>query len=147
MRRFPFGCILLSVFVCLDLPFGQALAEEITLQAQVDKTEAALGEKIAFSIAISGSFEGFPEVRLPELKGFAVASSGQSQQIQFKKGQASQSLVLSYVLVPTAVGKLTIGPARVKYGSKVYETQPIEIKVTEGAAEPPAPQLEGGITL
>lgn len=122
------------------------------MQAQVDKTEAAAGEKISFSVTITGIARGRPELELGSIEGFQVVSTGQSQEVQIKGGRMKQTFVLTYTLAATSAGTHTLGPVRVKHGGKVYETEPIEIQVTEGPPEPePAPsrhpQLEGGVVL
>ena len=128
-------------------PLSPARAEEITLQTRVDKTEAAVGEKILFSVTISGAVRQSPELELGKLEGFKVLSTDQAQQIEIKDGRMTQTFVLTYLLEATVPGTHVIGPVRVEHQGREYETQPIEVKVTEGPAVPHHPHLEGGITL
>ncbi len=141
----------LPAFLYLSACPGAARAapvgEELTVQAKVDKTEAAQGEKLLFSVTVSGNIRQSPEIELGKLEGFQVVSSDQAQQIEVKGGRMTQTFVLTYLLAAAVPGTYVIGPVRVKYQGRVYETQPIQIKVTEGPAASPRPQLEGGITL
>lgn len=121
--------------------------EELTVEARVDKTEVSLGEKLLFSVVISGSIRRSPELEMEKLEGFEVVSTGQSQEVQIKGGRMRQTFVLTYTLAAAAAGTHTLGPVRVKHQGKAYSTQPIEIKVTEGPAAPRRPLLEGGVTL
>ncbi len=129
---------------------GLALAQEFTVQAQVDKTEVARGESLVFSIVISGSVKSSPKVEMGSFPGFEVVSSGQSQKLQMRAGEIEQSWTLSVTLAATEVGPHTLGPAKVDIEGKVLETQPVEVKVVEGQeASPPArsPKLQGGVVL
>lgn len=124
-------------------------AEELTVQAQADKTKVAQGEKLVFSVVVSGSIRQSPEIELGSMEGFKVVSSDQAHQVEVKHGRMTQTFVLTRTLAAETPGTHVIGPVQVKYQGKVYETQPIEIQVTEGAAPArrPPPKLEGGITL
>lgn len=145
------GCRGLAALLLLAAPgvarAAPAGAEELTVQAQVDKTEVAPGEKVVFSITVSGAIRRSPELELGSMEGFQVVASDQAQQIEIKGGSMTQTFVLTYLLAAAVPGTHVIGPVRVKHEGKVYSTQPIEIKVTEGPAVPRRPPLEGGITL
>ena len=107
----------------------------------------AQGEKVVFSVTVSGAIRQSPELELGGMEGFKVLSSDQAQQIEIKAGRMTQTFVLTYLLAAAVPGKHVIGPVRVRIRDKVYSTQPIEIQVTEGPAVPRSPHLEGGITL
>ncbi|MBI3318939.1 MAG: BatD family protein [Candidatus Omnitrophica bacterium] len=136
-------CLLLSLFS------SPAFAEELTVGAQVDKSELHIGEKLTFSVTIAGPLRQPPKVHLTGFRGFRVVSSGQSQQIEAGAGQVRQSLTLNYTLAPTAPGTHTLGPVKVEYQGRTVETQPIEVTVVEGPKEPrqEVPELEGGVIL
>ena len=115
---------------------------EWTVSAKVNKTRAAVGENLLFSITINGPLPKTPKVQMAPLKGFQVVSTSQSQQIQIQAGKTRQALMLTYVLVPTEPGSLQIGRVTVDVEGKVYETEPIEVNVGS-----PSPELEGGVVL
>ena len=134
-----------------------AVAAELTVGAQVDKTEVAAGQPLTFSVTIAGPIKETPKVQLSSLEGFQVLASGQAHQLQIQGGQSRQSLVLTYTLAPTTPGVHTLGPVKVEYKGQKYETQPIEIKVLAGSpkreeetpseSESKVPGLEGGTVL
>lgn len=138
--------LLLLAFSGVARP-AEARAEEITVQTRVDKTETAVGEKVVFSVTISGALRQSPELELGKLEGFKVVSSDRAQRIEVKRGRMTQTFVLTYTLAAVVPGTHVIGSVRVKHQGREYETQPIEVKVTEGPAVPRSPPLEGGITL
>lgn len=141
VRRF-----LILTVICLSWLQPVFAAEDLAVSAQVDKTELAQGEALNYSITIAGPTQEEPKVNLGAVKGFHVVSSGQSHQLSVRAGQIQRSVLLSYLLTPLESGVHTLGPVKVTYRGKVYETQPIEVKVV-GRAEAPKPKLEGGVIL
>lgn len=132
------GLLLLS----LEGSFAAAMAaEDLSVGAQVDKTEVGTGEKFTFALTIAGPLRESPKIELSTFEGFQVVSTGQSQQLQMRAGQMRQTLTLTYTLAPTALGTHTLGPVKVEYKGKIYETQPIEVKVVQGKTQP-APEQE-----
>lgn len=127
---------------------------ELDIRAQVDKSEVASSDVLTYAITIAGPLKNPPKVEMNTFQGFQVVATGQSQQIQLSGGRMQQALTLTYTLAPTEVGTHTLGPVKIEYDGQVYETQPIEVKVVQGASKPkkivPAPQrprLEGGVIL
>ncbi len=119
-----------------------AYTEEVKVAAQVDKKEVAAGQLLTYAVTVTGSLKESPKVQPAQFEGFRVVATSQAQQIRIEKGQPQQSLTLVYTLAPTAPGIHTLGPVKVEYQGRVYETQPIEVKVAVGS-----PQLEGGTIL
>lgn len=139
--------LMLAAFLCAR-PCGAALAaEELSIVAQVDKSQVQTGEPLLFSLTIAGSLKQAPKVRLNAFEGFQVLATGQSQQIQIENGRTRQSLTLTYTLAPLSPGKHTLGPVKVEYEGKVYETQPVEVTVAEPPAASSRPELKGGVIL
>ena len=138
-------------------PSAPAFADQLSVQAQVDRSEVKEGERLTFSVTITGPIRGTPKLQLGSLEGFQVVSTGQSQQIQMRGNEINQALTLTYVLAPTQTGTYTLGPVKVEYQGQAYETQPIQVKVTPGPAgripksKQPSPrqlpELEGGVVL
>ncbi len=129
-------------------------AEELSVKAQVDRSELRQGEALNFSVTLTGPFRGTPRVDLGSLEGFRVLSTGQSQEVRMRGRRMMQMLTLTYVLTPVRAGTLTLGPIKVEAQGSVYETQSFEVKVLPGEAapepgegRPPKPELRGGITL
>ena len=127
--------LLAGFFSSLVLFAASAAADELTVGAQVDKTQVSAGQLLTFSITIAGPIRQTPKVQINSFEGFQVVSTGQSQQIQVQAGQSRQALVLTYALAPTVPGTHVLGPVKVEYKGHTYETQPIEIKVVEGPAQ------------
>ena len=152
---------LLLVSLLLPIGAGSAFAaEELKVGAQVDKSQVSTDEPFTFSITIAGSIRETPKVQLTAFDGFQILSTGQSQSLQIRSGQINSTLILSYTLAPTTPGTHTLGPIKIEYQGKEYETPPIEVTVLPGKSpkerpkpkqrpvpEQEQPQLEGGVIL
>lgn len=130
-----------------------AAADDLTVSARVDRSEVKQWKKLLFEVTIEGPIRESPTVRLDGWKGFEVVSTSQSQQIRVSGGEINQTVFLQYTLVATEAGKQTLGPVKVDYRGKTYETRPVEVKVLPGEKpEPPKkkqklPKLEGEVIL
>jgi len=137
-------------------------AGEFNFTATVDRTTVGLGETFTLNVSVNGeNISGVPAPKLPELPDFNVLgrSSSQSTNISFINGKMTQQTTITfiYTLSPKKIGRFTIGPCRIDYQGKTYETQPIEIEVVKTATQatptpspiPPRPSAysEGGVML
>lgn len=108
----------------------------------------ALGQpfRVEFSVDAEPERNSF---KAPEFAGFDVlagpsVSTGHSVQFINGKKSASYSCTYTYVLMPTEVGKFTIGAATVTVEDKRYTTEPQRIEViAEKESEHPAQQEHG----
>lgn len=133
------------LLVVLLIPLFIAAAE-LNFSASVDRTTVGLGEDFTLNVSVTGeNIGGVPAPELPPLPDFNVLnrSSSQSTNIQIINGKMNQQTTINYIfyLSPQKLGKFTIGPCKLKYQDKTYETRPIEIEVIKGATKTaPAPQ-------
>ncbi|MEN3013863.1 MAG: BatD family protein [Endomicrobiia bacterium] len=105
------------------------LFSEINISASVDKNIAALNDQITLHVTVSGDSTNIPYPKIPALSDFQIYSSGRSQNISIVNGRINSSITFSYILVPKRIGEFEIPPITVEYQGKIYETQPIKIKV------------------
>ena len=126
--KFWKSIIILGVIFIL-IPLSVNSAEDITLTASVDRKVVLLGEAIQFTL----TFTGTRRVPQPdfELEGFKVNYLGPSTQISIVNGRTSSSISHVFSLLPTKVGKLTIGPLSLHYDGKNYNIQPITVEVVQ----------------
>ncbi len=150
---------LLVIFLLVPL---NIFATEINFVASIDRTTVGLGETFTLNVSVSGeNIAGVPAPKLPDLPDFNILgrSSSQSTNISFINGKMTQQTTINfiYTLSPKKLGKFTIGPCKIDYQGKTYETQAIEIEVVKGTTQatppstskPPSPSgsLEGRIFL
>jgi hypothetical protein len=122
---FAFIFVLILCFVLF------AQDEAIKFFSSVDKTQVDANELLNFKINLEGDFKQEPGIELPKLEeDFDVLSSANSENVSWQQGKVKKSSVLEFVLSPKKIGVITIGPARLKIGTKTYTTNPIQITVT-----------------
>ena len=104
-------------------------AEEITVQAAVDRNVINLTDMLTFTVTIEGTSD-FPNVPAPESEDFIMISGpSQSSNIQIINGAMSASKQVQWRLAPTHAGQLSIPPVKIVYRRKVYQTAPITVTV------------------
>lgn len=140
----------------LTLAWAQVKKEALIVGAQVDQAEVTVGEPLNFLITVMGPVQMNPKVNLTAFEGFEILSTGQSTQVQIRGVKVQSTLKLTYRLMPTVPGTHTLGPVKVEYQGKAYETKPVTVEVLpgplEGApkseTEPSGePVLKGGVVL
>ncbi|MBU1076072.1 MAG: BatD family protein, partial [Spirochaetes bacterium] len=129
MRKIIF--ILSIILSSVNLIFAQ----DITVTATISSETAGIGEQLTYSIAASGGSGNLPQPKLPAMPEFKVYNSGTSSSFQFVNGQVSSSVTYNYTLIPVKEGTFTIGAAQISYNGKVYQTQPLTVKVIKGSQQ------------
>jgi hypothetical protein len=125
LKLAPIGSIFLIILA------GIASAQDITIDASVDRNRVAPGESINLTISLSGPVRSIAKPDLPDLSDFDIYSSGTSSNISIVPGSVSYHTDYSYVLVPRRAGKFIIGPVKVEHEGKLYQTNPIVITVEQ----------------
>ncbi len=127
-----------------------ALAQDdITFTASVNKTAISTDETLTLQLTLAGAFSGANQPQLPPLEGFAVVGTSQSSQFSIVNNKTSSQVVFTYRLQPTQIGTLTIPAISVQMGGQTYQTDPVTIEVTQGAApqaQQPAPETPADTT-
>jgi len=119
-----------------------ALAGCFTLHAQnltasANKTTVGVGEQIQVDYTATVSISSFAP---PAFTDFRAQGPYQSSSMEIANGVSTQSVTLTYVLVPTKEGTFTIGPASAKSGGKTITSNSLTIKVVKGGSAPSAQQ-------
>lgn len=121
--------LLVAALVCL-LAAPVLGAQDIQVQASLDRSQVALNEDFTISLDISGSRTS-TEPELPDLSEFArFLGSGSSQRISIVGGQTSVTLTLEYRYQATKQGSFRIPPIAVEIAGKTYRTEPLDLSVT-----------------
>jgi len=115
----------------------QAIFAQVQFEAKVSKTSLALNEKLRIDFTINGDGDNFEP---PAFEGFRVyAGPYQSVKIDYVNGRGSYNKAYSFFLIPTKRGKITIKPASIDVGGKIYKTNPVAVTVTEAVEHPRDP--------
>lgn len=104
-------------------------ANDIQIEATVDRDKTALGEAIQLNLAVYGT----QNVPAPELNNkidnFDVRYLGPSTMISIVNGATTSSITHLYTLIPLKTGIFTIGPLSVDVNGKTLTSKPITIEV------------------
>jgi hypothetical protein len=131
-------CLAAAAVCALGLslcPAAPALAQDdVAFAASVDRTTLTTGDELVLQLTLEGVFSNAGQPRFPALDGFTVTSSGQSSRFSIANGVTSSQVVYTYRLRPTRAGTLTIPSISIQVGQQSYQTDPITVEVTQGAA-------------
>lgn len=127
--------VMLGLLLTYMATFGQNI--EFTASA---RDVVSVGDQFRLIFSINGDASGF---RAPTIKNFNILSGpqqSQSSSMQIFNGQVTKSVsfTFTYILEATTEGTFTIPPASINSDGKVYQSNPLSIKVVKGSA--PAPQ-------
>ncbi len=126
----------------LALP-AVARAEEVSVQAGLDRNVAAVGEQVTLTVVVRGARSaGGP--KLPPMPAFTVYSAGSSRNFSLVNGQFSASAQFSFVVVPRSPGHFRIDPVEVEADGKTYRSASLELDVNASAPARPMPSVPGG---
>ena len=114
---------------------GGLRAQDVELTASVSQNPVYMNQQFTYSLEISGSTSGLPDINLPPMPDFRVLSGpNQSSNYQILNGKVSSKLTYSVVLLPRSEGKFTIPAVSVVYKGKTYRSNAIELNVTRQPA-------------
>ncbi|MFH1096982.1 MAG: BatD family protein [Candidatus Desantisbacteria bacterium] len=123
---FGLGIFFLTVF--------PVLADQLSIEASIDRDTIALDDFLSYTITISGSgANNVPAPSTPVLKNLTVVSQSQSSSISIINAKMSVVKGFVYTLKPEKDGQASIGAARLSFRGTDYQTQPISITVTKAA--------------
>lgn len=106
---------------------GVALGQKLTASAP---NQVQVGQRFQVTWELNASGSNFVA---PEITDFQVLGGpNQSTSMQFVNGSMSQSISYSYVLRAGQEGNFTIGPAKIKVGGNVVESNSLTINVVKG---------------
>lgn len=113
----------------LQSVFGQDL--KITIHASPNP--ATLQTQINLQISVTGKSQSLPDIPLPDLKNFTIlAGPSTSTSIQIINFNTSAVKTVSFQLLPKRTGTFQIGPIKIKYKGKMYQSNSIKIVVKKG---------------
>lgn len=124
------------------------LADDLRINATVDKTVIGLNQQFTLNIELSG--EGANKVSNPEvpmLNQFAnFLGSGSSQNIQFINGKMSVSKTISYHFRASSIGNFKIPSITVTYKGKQVQSEAINIEIVQNPGSSQKSQKNKGVT-
>jgi hypothetical protein len=136
----------LSVFICVLFTLvSPVLAQSgISFTAEVDRTTLSTDDLLTLTLTVAGDYQQLGEPQLPFVSGFDVVGSSRSSQFSMVNGVVSARTVFTYRLRPTGAGTFTIDPVTIVANGSPYQTEPITVQVTQGAAPTRSPEPPQG---
>ncbi|HLD29301.1 MAG TPA: BatD family protein [bacterium] len=104
-------------------------SREISVSARLDRSELELNEQAAIEVTVSGEAKGTQPPSVPQTQDFRIYQAGTSQNISIVNGNVSSAFTYRYVLTPQKAGDFIIPPFEVRYGGRIYSTEPLSIRV------------------
>ncbi len=131
-----------AVAVALTACAAAAAAQEFSVSAKVDKTTVPVGSPVTLTLTLAGDVQDadLQPVTVPD--AFAIVARSQSTNFALQAGAMQRSTSLSYILVARRVGRFKLGPFIINHHRKTYETEPVEITITEPERRKSAPSGE-----
>jgi hypothetical protein len=107
-----------------------AFAQDVKFTVGVNKAQVAIGEQFEVVFSLNANGEGFIP---PSWRGFQVLSGPNvSTSMESINGKTTVSNTISYILMATNEGELTIGSGTISVNGGKLSTNPIRIKVVKG---------------
>jgi hypothetical protein len=143
LKAFQHGVRCYALFVALMALPMISMAQDISVRASVTEPVVTVGEPFEYVIEIQGSVN-VESVQMAKVPRVEKQGESQSTSVSIVNGKVSQSRIISYTLVATSEGKLTIPAATVKVEGKLYQTNPVELTVVKAAAQAQNGSAVGG---
>jgi hypothetical protein len=136
------------LLICVLFTCGWAHSAHAQAQTQVrvemnaDRKDLGMGDNVAVRVLVQAQGSDQPDIQVPEFEGFQVVQRAVQRPMQFSFGFGQAAPVVTsttqytFVLAPMGPGTFKIPPVRVTLGQRVYQSQPLILKVSGQAAPP-----------
>ncbi|WP_138430828.1 BatD family protein [Fodinibius saliphilus] len=126
--------VIVFLLPLLGLSAIRAFAQsDVSVDASVSETTIYTGERVSYSVEISGSFNNVSRPKLPEFEGFRLLSNNPStsRSYSFVNGKSSTTYTYNYYLIAQQKGEHQIPSATITIDSEEYKTDPINVKIVD----------------
>ncbi|HUI25620.1 MAG TPA: BatD family protein, partial [Candidatus Kryptonia bacterium] len=120
--------LLLAVLMCTA-----ASAADLTVRAQLDRSQARVGDPVDLAVEVSGA-QNAPAPALASADGLSVRYVGPSTQVSIVNGQMSASVTHHFSVAALKEGTFTLGPIRIEYNGKTYDAGSVTLQGLAGNA-------------
>lgn len=126
----------------LAILLGAHNALAASIVATVDRTETSLEEPLELTVTVDGDIDG--DLKMPEMTQFDIQSRGESTQVQIINGSMSRTVSYTFLLLPKTAGNFTINSVAARIDGRMYQSAPIQVRVTTGQPRPAAEADDAG---
>lgn len=128
-------CLMSFVFLFFtaSAELSTVLAQDVGVEAVVDRNQVALGESLRLTITITGT-TNVDELDINTLQDFDIRYLGPRTNVTIVNGQYSSAKSFVYNLFPSRTGEFTIEPLKFTIKGVVYASNPIVIRVVDSGS-------------
>jgi hypothetical protein len=137
MRKVKY--LIIAVFAVLLMGIAVApihAQSQDLVTATVDRTNITTDDLLTLTVAVEAAAGDPSQPVLPPLEGFNVLSSSRGTQMTIINGEMSVQTTYQYRLQPIQPGNLVIGPISITVNGNVFNTEPIDVNVSQGTGVP-----------
>ena len=120
------GSLVLYFFLFFEM--SSVLAGSV--QMQVEKFEAQVGETIGMELNVQGDMDGEPVI--PQISDVEISSVGRSSSVSIVNGDITRSVILQYRITFLKEGDIIIPPIQLKLDGRLEKTNSVKFKVKQG---------------
>jgi hypothetical protein len=119
----------LLIALAIALAPAPARAEQLTVEGELDRQQALVGEPVTLAITVTAEGLGIPSLNPPVIPGIDVTPAGESQGFSWINGQVSRSVTTLFRLRASAPGDYVIPPYRVRSGKREAASRELVLHV------------------
>ena len=121
--------IFLTLIIWLMATATCFASDEPTITVKLNTNSISVEKAVLLTITVTGSRS--PELIMPQVPGLTFYNRGTSTMINMINGDFSKSSSTKYVIEASQKGTYTIPPITAKVKGKVYESDPLNLVVTD----------------
>jgi len=124
---------ILLITVILFLSVRLLCAQDVSIEASVDKDTVHLDETFTLTVVLRGGAElsMAASIDMPELDDFQIINQSRNTVFSIIPGQAESTQTLQYILQPVKSGKFVIDSIEFHSGGKTVKSNPIKVTVED----------------
>ncbi len=134
MHRSPLKHFLLAhaaiVTVALAALTGSARADEPSVTAVLNTSEAGVGQAVQLQIQVKGDRNAAAPSEI-SVDGLEIHSTGQMQSFEMRNFNVTSSITFTYMIVPLRAGRFTIPPQTLRAGNNSLRTPELTLNVSD----------------
>jgi hypothetical protein len=133
ITRLQRAVIVAASLLLLSITALPAYAQAPIVSATVDSANLSSNEPLTLSITVAAN-GAYGQPHLPALDGFRILETSSGTRVSSVNGNTTVQTITQYSLLPLRAGDLTIPAIAVAVDGQIYQTDPIQVTVSQAAA-------------
>lgn len=131
-----------KIFLFILLLSANLFAQDIAVNATLDKQTAAVGENLVYSITVQG-MSNIAAPQAPVVDGLNIYFAGTRNNISIVNGSASSSVTFQYMTTANKLGEFKIPAFQFRIKDQDYLVNAVDLKITQDAPIAQIKQVAG----